>query len=127
MGWYGLSDAEYATVQLFWSEEGEKTLNEVIAFAETKGYVWKQQTAHTVLTHLIEKGVVHARKKGFRRFYSAAMSREAYVSKWLHKMIDENFNGSLATFLTAFAGEEDLQKKNIDELLGYLGAELKQK
>ena len=64
MSWHGLSDAEYDLMQLFWQDGAEDTytLNEVIAFMETKGHVWKQQTAHTVLTKLIVKGVLQSKK-----------------------------------------------------------------
>ena len=108
MGWHGLSDAEYDLMQLFWDKNEVQTLNDVIAHMQTLGHTWKQQTAHTVLSKLITKGVLHSEKKGFRKYYSRQLSRE------------RDYGGSLTGFLTAFTGGKSLTKEEAEELHKFL-------
>ena len=122
MSWHGLSDAEYDLMQLFWQDGAEDTytLNEVIAFMKTKGHVWKQQTAHTVLTTLIGNGVLQSKKIGFRKFYSIKLTQEEYLSQWTKGMIQQDYGGSLTNFLVAFTGGKALTEKEAKELHDFL-------
>lgn len=122
MGWHGLSDAEYDLMQLFWDENaGEtQTLNDVIAFMETKGHVWKQQTAHTVLTKLIGKGVLQSKKIGFRKYYSIKLTQQEYLSLWTKGMVERDYGGSLTNFLMAFTGGKALSEEEAKELHDFL-------
>ena len=120
MGCHGLSDAEYDLMQLFWDKNEVQTLNDVIAHMQTLGHTWKQQTAHTVLSKLITKGVLHSEKKGFRKYYSRQLSREEYLSQWTRGVVERDYGGSLTGFLTAFTGGKSLTKEEAEELHKFL-------
>lgn len=120
MSWYGLSDAEHELMKYFWSSNETRSLNDVIAYMESKNYFWKQQTAHTILSRIIKKGVLQAEKKGHKRFYSSLLSQEEYISQWTKNMLNRNYNGSLTTFLTAFTGGTSLSPEQIQELHDFL-------
>lgn len=120
MGWYGLSDAEYELMQYFWSSSETRSLNEVIDYMKSRNYIWKQQTAHTMLSRLINKGVLQAEKRGYKRFYSSLLSQEEYVSQWTKGMLNKNYDGSLKSFLIAFAGGKSLTTEQVQELHDFL-------
>lgn len=120
MGWYGLSTVEYKIMQYFWNCGETKTLSEVISYMKTVGYVWKQQTAYTVLAKLINKGVLRSEKKGNKRFYAYQLTQEEYVSQWTQGMLARDYNGSLKNFLIAFTGGKSLTDEQAKELHEFL-------
>ena len=50
MAFYSLSEAEQHIMDYMWAhaDQEEIHLNEIMEYMETKGYVWKQQTAYSL-------------------------------------------------------------------------------
>ncbi len=120
MNYYGLSNAEHEVMKLFWSTTEPQILNDVLAYMESQGTIWKQQTAHTVLRKLTEKGALQSEKRGFRRYYSARLSEKEYISRWTNELIRDKYNNSLTSFLLAFTDGKPLSAEQAKELEQFL-------
>ena len=70
MAFYSLSEAEQHIMDYMWAhaDQEEIHLNEIMEYMETKGYVWKQQTAYSFVIRLKNKKILSSTKRGKRRF-----------------------------------------------------------
>jgi predicted transcriptional regulator len=72
----------------------------------------------TVLTRLVDKGLVHRHRHGRSFLYSPAMSRDEWLSEKLSAVLDESRDRS--NLLAAFVGQ--LSKRDVRELRKLLDA-----
>ena len=64
MAFYSLSEAEQHIMDYMWAhaDQEEIHLNEIMEYMETKGYVWKQQTAYSFVIRLKNKKILSSTK-----------------------------------------------------------------
>lgn len=83
MAFYSLSEAEQHIMDYMWAhaDQEEIHLNEIMEYMETKGYVWKQQTAYSFVIRLKNKKILSSTKRGLlfcehvkKRIYSKRCS-----------------------------------------------------
>ncbi len=112
-----LTNAEAEIIEFLWTLDEPATLQDVIRYCtEEKQRTWKQQTIYTFLSRLEQKGVVSAVKKGQKRYYSAALTLDQLRSVSARHFIDVNFQSSLPSFLTAFAGDQGIAEEDKEAL-----------
>ena len=73
---------------------------------------WKKSTTYTVLKKLCEKGILQI----FSGSLFAGRSKDAFYFAKSEKFVNENYKGSIPTFLAAFTSRRKLSKKDIDEI-----------
>ena len=105
MAFYSLSEAEQHIMDYMWAhaDQEEIHLNEIMEYMETKGYVWKQQTAYSFV---IRK----------RRYYSVNMSRKEFIAKGVQEYLNLAYDGSLLVFLRSLEGDHGLSEEHKQEL-----------
>ena len=74
---------------------------------------WKRTTTYTVLKKLCNLGIFALND----RTVTALMSRTEYFAIQSKQFVDENFKGSLPSFLVAFGSGKQLSDEEINELL----------
>ena len=74
---------------------------------------WKRTTTYTVLKKLCNLGIFALND----RTVTALMSRTEYFAIQSKQFVDENFKGSLPSFLVAFGSGKQLSNEEINELL----------
>ena len=101
MAFYSLSEAEQHIMDYMWAhaDQEEIHLNEIMEYMETKGYVWKQQTAYSFVIRLKNKKILSSTKRGKRRYYSVNMSRKEFIAKGVQEYLNLAYDGSLLVFL----------------------------
>ena len=89
MAFYSLSEAEQHIMDYMWAhaDQEEIHLNEIMEYMETKGYVWKQQTAYSFVIRLKNKKILSSTKRGKRRYYSVNMSRKEFIAKGVQEYL----------------------------------------
>lgn len=118
---YNLSDTEYALMEFIWQSDAELSFSEIMDYcSSTLKQPWKKQTVQTFLTRLIDKGALTAVRRGVKRYYSPAMSKTDFISKWTQGFLDEEYDGSLKKFMTALTGGNRLSEDEIKELHEFL-------
>ena len=74
-------------------------------------------TLATFLKILKEKGFVQSESVGKMLRYSAVMKREEYTRSFMKDVKNTFFGGSLLSFVSFFAKEENLGQEEIDQII----------
>jgi predicted transcriptional regulator len=108
-----ITQAESLIMEALWRAEGPLAAEEInAAVAEN----WSDPTVRTLLTRLVNKKAVKAKKEGRKFLYQPIMKREDYVHAQSKDLIDRLFDGKLAPLLVQFSEREKLTKEDIAEL-----------
>lgn len=121
MGKFNLSKTENEVMHFFWNRNDKFTFGEVYDyFIDEKGKTWKKQTLQTYLSRLVKKGVLANEKKGNTYLYFAKVDEKEYIQNWTKNFLNNTFNGSVKSFLSALSGDCNLDEKTINELKEFL-------
>ncbi len=107
---YIMTDAEYRLAELIWEKEPLAS-GELVKLCGTE-FGWKKSTTYTVLKKLCRNKIFTNEETTV----SALIKREDYNQIKSTEFINENFDGSLPKFLTAFMNKKKLSSKQIDEI-----------
>lgn len=109
-----LPDAEFEVMQAVWDckppvsrTDIENILNEKRPLATT--------TILTMLSRLVEKGMLSAEKSGRSNSYTPLISKQKYVASQSKSFLDKLCGGDLRVFATALCSS-GLSKEDIEEL-----------
>lgn len=117
-----ISESELEVIKILW-ELGEATSNQIIDGLEGKTD-WKPKTIHTLITRLVFKKAVTAKKiDGKSYMYYPSISEEEYRSYANESFLKKLYNGSVNLMLSTFIREQSLSKEEIDELKKLLDEE----
>lgn len=105
-----LGEIQEQFAQIIWEHEPVSSGTLVSIAAEKLG--WKKSTTYTVLRKLCEKGLFQNQDG----MVTSLVSRSEFDSAKSHKFVDDNFNGSLPSFIAAFTGRKKLSSKEIDDI-----------
>ena len=109
---YKLTDAELTLMNIIWDGGEVKAIEVARQAGEEKG--WKKNTVYTMLSRLIDKGIVERREPGF--VCVPLIDRETVSRAESVSVVDKFFEGSLSLFARAFVREKKLTEADIEEL-----------
>ena len=110
-----ISDSEWIIMESLWTKS-PRTASEVARAVcpETK---WAANTVRTLLTRLVEKGVLTTGENSSGvRMYAPKVSREAMVKSEGRSFMQRVFQGASKPLLVHFATHSDLSPTEIKEL-----------
>lgn len=105
-----LGEIQEQFAQIIWEHEPVTSGTLVRIAAEKLG--WKKSTTYTVLRKLCEKGLFQNQDG----VVTALVSKAQFNSAKSQKFVEDNFNGSLPSFIAAFTGRKKLSSKEINEI-----------
>ncbi len=105
-----LGEIQEQFAQIIWEHEPVTSGMLVGIAAEKLG--WKKSTTYTVLRKLCEKGLFQNQDG----VVTALVSKAQFDSAKSQKFVEDNFNGSLPSFIAAFTGRKKLSSKEINEI-----------
>ena len=105
-----LGEVQELFAEIIWQNEPVAS-GELVKIADTK-LGWKKSTTYTVLRKLCEKGLF----QNVDGIVSSVISKEEFEGAKSYKFVDDNFKGSLPSFIAAFASKKKLSRKEIDEI-----------
>lgn len=109
-----LSDAEWTVMQALW-ESSPATAREVLE-RTSPGTGWAYTTVKTMLTRLVEKGVLQEKKSGKACQYAPLLSQDAARGSALRSLVERAFDGRFGSLLHHMVREERLSKADQAEL-----------
>lgn len=104
----GVIESRFADI--IW-RRGQLTSGELVRICERE-LSWKKSTTYTILKKLCERGLFQNEKGTV----TPLISREDFYAMQSERFVEENFNGSLPAFVTAFASRKNLSEQEINEL-----------
>lgn len=105
-----LGEIQEQFAEIIWENEPVAS-GELVRIANVR-LGWKKSTTYTVLRKLCEKGLF----QNIDGIVTSIISKEEFDGAKSFKFVDDNFAGSLPSFLAAFASIKKLSKKEVDEI-----------
>jgi len=113
------SDYEFELLKVIWGRGGSALYAEIMQDLSEQRMNWTKNTIITLLSRLIEKGLVKTNKIGHRNRYTAVFSENEYqavqTEAFLGKMYEGNAKGLVATLIQ----KEWLSASDFEELKAY--------
>lgn len=109
-----ISEAESIVMRVFW-DRGSLTAEQVFAALED-GVQWQESTIKTLLSRLMKKGALRARKDNRRYVYHPVLTRDEWLADESHGFLERLFEGRIAPFVSYFSRHKKLTKKDLEEL-----------
>ncbi len=114
MAEYRLGEVEMRFANLIWDNE-PLTSGGLVKIAEAE-LSWKKSTTYTILKRLCDREI-------FRNdcgIVTSLVSKTELEATMSMKFLDDNFDGSLAKFLTALGSKKELTEAEIKEIKAFL-------
>jgi predicted transcriptional regulator len=101
------SDSELALMQIIWSAGGRAQYAQIVEELAQSGRLWQKNTVITLLSRLVEKGLLSVNKLGRRNEYTAVVSEADYQASQAQALVNKLYAGS-AKGLVATLIQQDL-------------------
>lgn len=108
---YKLGEVEMKFADIIW--ENEPIASGELVKLSNKELQWKKSTTYTILKRLCERGIF----QNVDGIVTSLVTKEQFKSKKSEAFLEENFGGSLPSFVAAFASGRKLSKDEIDSLM----------
>ena len=109
-----ITAAESLIMDVLWRAEAPVAAEEVRAQLDEAE--WSEATVRTLLTRLVKKKAVAAKKDGRRYLYRPLVQRAAYVHAESRNLLDRLFDGRIGPFVAQFSERQDLTDEEIGDL-----------
>ena len=110
MAEYRLGEVEMRFATLIW--ENEPIASGELAKLSEKELNWQKSTTYTILKRLCERELF----QNVGGVVTSLVSKQLFLAKQSEQFIEDNFEGSLPGFITAFTSGRKLTRKEIVEL-----------
>ena len=84
------------------------------------GQKWNIRTVKTLLSRLVQKGILNTEQEGRRYLYSPRLSKEDYGMKILNGISESFYEGRNAALFLNLVKSNDLSTQDIDEISALL-------
>lgn len=114
-----ISDAELDIMKIIWAREGPVLFASIMDELAATGRTWQKNTVITLLSRLMDKGILAAKKTGRRNEYTPLVSESEYQTSqtktFLKKMYKGNITGLVANLIQsdALTAEEYCELKKL--------------
>ena len=108
---YIMTEAENLLAELIWEKEPIGSGDLVKLASQRLG--WKKSTTYTVLRKICENDIFQNKAA----VVTSKISKEEYTRRKGEQYLEENYNGSLPSFVAAFLKKKRLKKDEIEELV----------
>ena len=103
-------ESEYRFCLIMWEHEPVSASTLVKMCQEQLG--WKRTTTYTVIKRLGERGVLKNEEGTVTSLVSKAQAQASEIDE----LVEKKFEGSVPTFIAAFARRQDLTEADLDEM-----------
>lgn len=115
-----LTKAEEEIMQMLW-QLGKATVSDIISRMENPKPAYN--TVSTVVRILETKGFVDHEPQGRGFIYFPVVKKEAYTHKSLNELAQSYFQGSFKSMLSFFVEKNDIDLKDLEDILKELKKE----
>lgn len=111
-----VSDSELELMKIIWAEDGKALYARIMdALAET-GNHWQKNTVITLLSRLVEKGLLKTNKIGRRNEYTAIVTEEDYQAAQAKTLLDKLYEGDAKGLVSTLIQREMLTATDYEDL-----------
>ena len=112
-----LSDAELELMKIVWGNPSEVTrFSDLMDALAARGKECQKNTLTVLLSRLMNKGFLHARKLGRRNEYTALVSEREYQTAQTRSFLDKVYEGSVEGLVSNLIMGDLLDGEEYEEL-----------
>ena len=111
-----VSDSELELMKIIWSKGGKALYAEIMESLAASGKGWQKNTVITLLSRLVEKGLLKTNKIGRRNEYMAIVSEGDYQAAQAQTLLDKFYEGEAKGLVATLIQREMLTAADYDEL-----------
>ena len=89
-----VSDSELELMKIIWAKGGQALYADIMEELAKKGCSWQKNTVITLLSRLVEKGLIKTNKIGRRNEYTAIVTERDYQAVQTQSLLNKLYQGS---------------------------------
>lgn len=114
-----VSDSELVLMKIIWVEGGKALYARIMEKLDELGYQWQKNTVVTLLSRLVEKGLLGTNKIGRRNEYRALVSESDYQAAQTKTFVNKLYEGDVKELVSTLIQREMLTPEDYEELRRY--------
>ena len=111
-----ISDSELELMKIVWAAGGTALYAQIMESLAAAGRTWQKNTVITLLSRLVEKGMLRTSKIGRRNEYSALVSEEDYQTAQTQNLLNKLYEGSAKGLVSTLIQRDLLSAEDYEEL-----------
>ena len=111
-----ISDSELELMKIIWANSGRIKYADIMEELAKKGNTWQKNTVITLLSRLVDKGLLKTSKIGRRNEYIALVSESDYQSTQARSLLNKLYAGDAKGLVATLIQGEMLSEEDYQEL-----------
>ena len=111
-----VSDSELELLKIIWANGGTALYAHIMEELSKAGRTWQKNTVITLLSRLVEKGILKTHKIGRKNEYTAIVSEEDYQTAQAQTLIDKLYDGNTKGLVSTLVKREMISAKDYEDL-----------
>ena len=111
-----VSNSELEFMKIVWASGGTALYAHIMEELSKAGFTWQKNTIITLLSRLVEKGLLKTNKIGRRNEYTAVVSEEDYQAEQTQVLLNKLYEGSAKGLVSTLIQREMLTAEDYEEL-----------
>ena len=111
-----ISDSELELMKIVWAGGGTALYAQIMEELSGAGRTWQKNTVITLLSRLVEKGLLKTRKIGRRNEYTALVSEAEYQAAQTRTLLNKLYEGSAKGLVSTLIQSDLLSAEDYEEL-----------
>ena len=114
-----ISDSELELMRTVWARGGTALYAHIMEDLEKAGRTWQKNTVITLLSRLVEKGLLRTSKLGRRNQYTALATEADYQAAQAQTLLNKLYEGSAKGLVSTLIERELLSAADYEELRSF--------
>ena len=114
-----VSDSELELMQIVWDCGGRALYAQIMEALARAGCTWQKNTVITLLSRLVDKGMLKTSKIGRRNEYAALVSRADYQAAQTQALVGKLYAGSAKGLVAALIEGQAISAQEFEELRSF--------
>ena len=107
---------ELRIMKFIWSQNMDHIASKDIADYMLKEFLWLKGTTGKVLSRLVDKWFLKAKKQGRNTIYEVLISNNEYIKFETKEFLELVHDKSIFSFISAIVEEEEISEKDLKDL-----------
>lgn len=116
-----VSDSELVLMKIIWAEGGKALYAHIMDALDQTGKHWQKNTVITLLSRLVEKGLLKTNKIGRRNEYTAIVTEADYQAVQTKNLLDKLYEGNAKGLVSTLIQKEMLTATDYEDLKKFWG------
>ena len=114
-----VSDSELELMKIIWANRGKALYAQISDGLINNGYKWQKNTIITLLSRLVDKGLLKTNKIGRRNEYFAVVSEQDYQATQTQNFLEKLYEGDAKGLVSTLIQRDMLSEQDYEDLKRY--------